>query len=273
MTARHHSVKSRSGPAGLLRDLRNGFSHGPLWRSFAWDEIQNRYRRSVIGIAWISLSYLFFVVVIVIFFRGMNQADPQAYLFHVAIGFASFSFVIGNITDGCEVFRTAKTWIKSTSLPYSIYIYKSISRSLFTFVLHFLTALMVMVIYGWRPTWEMVWIIPAIAIFLINAVSIQLFFGLVATRYNDLTHLVSTVTRILFFTTPIIWTLEERGGLVRKLAMYNPLTHFIEIFRAPIVGTEMLPQSWPIVLGITLIGWIGAIIAGSMMTRRLPFWL
>lgn len=273
MTARHLSVKSRTGPAGILRDLRDGFSHGPLWRSFAWDEIQNRYRRSAIGIAWISLSYLFFVVVIVVFFRGMSKADPQAYLFHVAVGFASFTFLMGNITDGCEVFRSSKTWIKSTSLPYSIYIYKSISRSLFTFALHLVTALVVMAIAGWRPDWGILWTLPAIVVFLVNAVSIQLFFGLVATRYNDVTHLISTVTRIMFFTTPIIWTLEERGGLVRTLAIYNPLTHFIEIFRAPIVQTEMLAQSWPIVLAITVAGWVIAIIAGSIMARRLPFWL
>jgi len=273
VSVRVHSVESRKGPASVIRDLRKGLDHGPLWRSFAWDEIQNRYRRSAVGIAWIGLSYLFFVLVIVIFFRGLAQADTQGYLYHVAVGYAAFTFMMGNITDGCEVFRTARTWIKSTSLPYSIYIYKSISRSLFTFALHLVAGLVVMICFGWRPSASILLTIPAIAIFLINAVWVQLFFGLLATRFNDIVHLVTTITRVLFFTTPIIWTIDQRTGLVRDLAMINPLTHFIEIFRAPLIGSTIMPQSWPIVLALTALGWVAAIIVASAMTRRLPFWL
>jgi len=273
MTTRVHSVDSRKGAGAVLRDLRTGLDHGPLWRSFAWDEIQNRYRRSIVGIAWIGLSYLFFVVVIVVFFRGLAGADTQFYLYHVAVGYAAFTFMMGNITDGCEVFRTARTWIKSTSLPYSIYIYKSISRSLFTFALHLIAGLLVMVFFGWQPSASIILTVPALIIFVINALWVQLLFGLLATRFNDIVHLVGTVTRVLIFTTPIIWTIDQRTGLVRDLAMINPLTHFIEIFRAPLTGATMMPESWPIVLGITALGWVAAILAASAMTRRLPFWL
>lgn len=273
MTERRYSAQSRNGPKGVLNDLAQGLARGPVWRSFAWDEIQNRYRRSALGLAWIGISYLFFVVVIVIFFRGLSQSNPQYFLIHVAIGYAGFTFMVGNITDGCDVFRSATTWIKSTPLPYSIYIYKSIFRSLFTFAIQLFVGLVIIAINGWRPSVSIFMVLPALAIFLLNAVAIQLFFGLVATRYRDFSHLVSTLTRILFFMTPILWTLEQRSGLIRQLALVNPLTHYLEIFRAPIANTPIMPESWPIVILLTILIWVLAIGAGSFMSRRLPFWL
>ncbi len=264
---------NRKGVAGVLADLRAGFAKGELWRHFAWDEIQNRYRRSALGIAWIGLSFLFFVVVIVLFFRGMSRADPGYFMMYVAIGFAAFNFLIGNVTDGCEVFRTSATWIKSTPLPYSVHIYKSISRSVFTFGIQFSLTLIVITIAGWRPHPGALMAIPALLIFLLNAVWIQLLFGLFATRFRDISHLISTITRLLFFTTPILWTMEQRTGLVRKIALYNPLTHYIEIFRAPIMNITPLEQSWPIVLGLTLIGSVVTVFCASVMLKRLPFWL
>ncbi len=273
MTDVKFSAAKRVGVKGVFYDLYHGFKMGPLWQNFALDEIQNRYRRSVLGLAWIGVSYLFFVLVIVLFFRGLSAADPLMFLVHVSIGFTAFTFMVGNITDGCDVYRSATAWIKSTSLPYSIYIYKSIFRSIFTFVIQIILAFAVIFIAGWRPQIGALMALPALLVYLVNAIWIQMLFGLFATRYRDISHLVSTVTRLLFFATPILWTLGQRGGMVQKIAYINPMTHYIEIFRAPIMGTPIIPHSWIIVIGLTLFGWAITIIASSFMSKRLPFWI
>ena len=273
MSSEQYSTNHRRGVTGVFGDLHRGLAQGQVWRHFAWDEIQNRYRRSALGIAWIGLSHVFFVVVIVIFFRGLSQADPVSFTRHVAIGFATFTFLVANISDGCDVFRNATTWIKSTPLPYSVYIYKSICRSIFTFAIHIALSFIIILLMGWRPAPGALWAIPALVVFLINAVSFQLLFGLFATRYRDISHLVSTITRLLFFATPILWTFDQRSGLIKTVAKFNPMTHFIEIFRAPLMGTPMIEESWMIVIGVTIFGWIAAVTAGAFMLRRLPYWL
>ncbi len=267
------SARSASGPLAVLVDLRDGLAMGPVWRAFAWDEIQNRYRRSTLGLAWIMISHLIFVGAISIFFGGFSTAGMAGFTIYVAVGFAVFTFIIGNFVDGCDVFRSSASWIKSTSMPYSIYIYKSIARSLFPFAVQLASSLVIMVALGWRPTWTALMAIPALAIFLLNAVWIQLFFGLLAARWRDISHLVSALTRVLFFTTPILWVYEERAGLVKRFADINPLTHFLSIFRAPLLNTEPSPVSWPIVIGWTIFGWVLACAAASVMRRRLPFWV
>lgn len=267
------SARSQAGPFAILRDLREGLRHGPIWRVFAWDEIQNRYRRSALGLAWIGISYAFFIVVIVLFFRGFASRGADYYIHHVAVGYAAFTFLMSNVTDGCHVFKGSATWIKSASLPYSVYVFKGLARAFFPFVIHFAVALVIMVAYGWRPGWSALLAAPALVAYLVNAVWVQYLLGMVAARWQDVAHLIATITRLLFFATPIIWVYSETGGMRRTLADINPLTHFVEIFRAPLIGEPLIDISWPVVLACTAGGWIITIAAGGYMRRRLPFWV
>ena len=267
------SMAVQVGPLAVFRDIREGLRKTEIWQAFAWDEIKNRYRRSNLGLAWIVLSYLLWVSAIAIFFGDFTSLGTDVFVYYVAIGFAAFSFLIGNVTDGCTVFKQSATWIKSTNLPFSIYVFKSITRSLFPFTLQMCTALSVMAVMGWRPSFAIMLVIPGILIFLINAFWIQLLLGIFAARFPDVDHLVSAVTRILFFISPVLWVYDERTDFVKTIANFNPLTHFIEILRAPILGESPAVLAYTIVGFWTVFGWAIAVTTAGRMRHRLPYWM
>ena len=259
--------------AAVLADFSNGLKYRSLWMAFAANEIQARYRRSMLGIAWIVISYLMLVGAIALFFGSFSQMSQVDFVLYVALGYAGFQYIVGNISDGCEVFRASEAWIKSTPLPYSVYVYIRIVRSVFPFVLHMVTALLVMAFMGWRPDWGAIYVLPALAVYLFVSPPIQLIFGLIATRWEDVLHLVSAATRLLFFLTPVMWVYDEQAGLRYVVATVNPITHFLEIFRAPLLGQPVPMDSWGIVLALVVAIWAIALILGAFMRRRLPFWL
>ena len=256
-----------------LKDLADGSMRGPLWTAFAWDEIQNRYRRSRLGLAWIMVSYLMFVGAIAVFFGGFSALDSGRFTNYVAVNFAIFNFLIANLTDGCDVFHKDRNWIKSSTLPHSVYIYKSIARSAFTFAISMVIALIIVELSGEKLSWIALWSIPAFFLILLNAVWLQYIFGYLAARFRDLTHFVAAITRILFFVTPIIWVRDEATGMRKLIADFNPFTHACEIFSAPILGRMPDPMSVQIMLGLTIFGFICVIIVGGYANRRLAFWL
>lgn len=269
-----HSAARHFGPKSVLDDLAEGLARQAVWRTFAWDEIQQRYNRSIFGVAWIAGSFGVFVAAIAIFFGGFAALETGDFVSYVAIGFAGFSFLTANLTDGCAVFRAAAGWIVSSPLPYSIYVYKSIARSAFTFALQLACALAILLVaFGWRPDLMSLLAIPAVAIFVLNAIWVQYLLGLFAARYGDVEHIVGTLQRVLFFTTPIMWVYEERGGFVRTLADLNPLTHFIEILRAPLLGALPSMASLIFVGCTTVGGWVLMLLIAGRMRRRLPFWV
>ncbi|KAA5803546.1 hypothetical protein F1654_06995 [Alkalicaulis satelles] len=259
--------------AGFFSDLAAGLRMTDLWRTFAWDEMQQRYRRSMLGVLWIVIAYAIFVGGVSIIFSGFSRQDGAFFVMHVAIGYAAFTFITGNIVDGCQVFVGARAWIHSIALPHSIHVYRSICRSIFTFALQFVVALAIMIAAGWRPTLTGLWVLPAIAVFLLNAVAIQYLMGLISARFRDITHLVTSITRLLLFVTPILWTRFDLRGVRSTIADFNPVAHYVEIFRAPLMNLDPRPLSWAVVLVLTGLIWLGAIIAAARMRRRLAYWL
>lgn len=264
---------SRREPASFLADVVQGISLVDVWLTFALDDMHQRYRRSLFGVLWIVLAYALFVGGISFFFGAFSRASPDRFIAHVAIGYAMFAFLMAQVQDGCQVFVNSSTWIKSVSMPYSIHVFRSIFRALFALALCFIVAILAMIYLGWRPTVVALLSLPGFAVYLINAVAIQYLLGLIAARFRDVTHLTNSITRIMIFATPILWVREEMTGPRAFVADLNPLTHYLEIVRAPLMGDLARPSSWVITLIITVILWIAASIAGARLRRRLPYWI
>lgn len=258
---------------GVLRDLADGLRAHRVWRVFAWDEIQNRYRRSALGLAWLGFSYLLFVFAIALFFGGFSKLEGSTFVVHVAFGFAIFNVILAAIVDGCAVFVRTAGWVKSAALPYSTYVYQGIARTLFPFVIHFGLALVICPFFGWRPGPEAFLAIPAFLLIVLLSVPVQYTFGLLAARLRDVGHLIAAISRLFFFTTPILWVYEETQGPRRAAADFNPMTHYLEIFRDPLLGNPIDPTQWWLAIGWCGAAWVMLFAVAGVMRRKLPFWV
>ena len=265
-----HAAK---GLRGALLDMASGLMKAELWFEFAKDEIQHRFRRSLLGVSWLFVSFAMFVAGVAYFFSGFVSMPMDQFVFHVAIGYAAYLFIIGNLIDGCEVFTSSKIWIKAMPLPYSVHVYRSITRSSLTFIMQFVMIIALMVVYKKAPSISHLWAIPATFIYLVNAVFIQYFLGLAAARHRDLGHLVTSISRLLIFVTPILWSREGMAGQRAFVADLNPLTHYVEILRAPLMGAPPRLTSWAIVIVITIISGAITLLVAAAFRRRLPYWL
>ena len=104
-------------------------------------------------------------------------------------------------------------------------------------------------------------------------------FGIIATRFRDVAPLLEALVQLLFYVTPIVWTthtLKVQGGDVAKRAMLaeiNPLYHYLEIVRAPMIGQELAGYHWIIVGVCTIIGLLLALLAMRQMRFRVPYWV
>ena len=260
-----------SGPLFLTNDVIAGAKKIALWKMFAWQDIQNRYRRSKFGVAWIALTHVMFIAAIVVFFSGFSDKNNDAFVHYISVGFAVFSFILANITDGGYVFINSKPWLLGTNLPTSVYVYKSVAKSVFTFVIQLLCSVIIISAFGWRPSLTLLWLGFAAPLILINVVVLQFFLGYLAARFRDVVHIVGALTRFLFFTTPILWVYDESSGLVRQIATLNPLTHYIEIFRSPFLGESPSMLSLNIVFALTIFGILFTSILASKLRSSLPY--
>lgn len=253
-------------------DIVQGFKRIGLSTSLAWEDLKDRYRRSVLGLIWIVLAFLGFILIKSLIFTSLFEGDGYDYFSHLVIGFAIFGFISASIPGGADVFALNKVWILSTDLPYTVYVNMLVIRSMIELLIVAVAAIICVLWLG-RVTPGHLWtLFPALLLYYMTAMGLCFLFGPIGTRYRDLVYFLQSITRMLFFATPIVWvaTPDTTRGIV---GMYNPLTYFLDILRMPIIEGKVSLLAWGISGGVCLGIWIFGLIVFSATKRRIALWL
>jgi ABC-type polysaccharide/polyol phosphate export permease len=76
------------------------------------------------------------------------------------------------------------------------------------------------------------------------------------------------------FVTPIFFTPEQLGGRMTKyFVAANPLFHYVDVVRSPLLGKLPSRLTYEFVLIGTVVGWAVTVWAYSRYRRRLAYWM
>ena len=260
-------------------DLRQGLHQRELWLSLGWQDIKQRYRRSTLGPLWITIATGVMAVALGFLYSILFQIPLADFLPHVTVGLIMWGFISGCIKEGSEVFIANEGLIKQLPSALSVHVYRLVWRQ-FLFLVHNLVIWVVLMIVFPRPLgWELLLSVLGLAVLMINGVWVSMLFGILATRFRDIAPLLDSMVQLLFYMTPIVWTtqtLYEQGGQIAdraRIAELNPLYHYLEIVRAPMLGQPVAAYHWWIVLGCTAAGLLLAFLTLRKFRSRVPYWV
>lgn len=255
-----------------LRDFFAGAKSYPLWLRLALVDIQQIYRRSLFGLAWVAMSFGIFVFVKVFIFGQFAPVGSGYFAGWVAIGFWVWIFISNSLTEGSNAFITSRSWILGTNLPLSTYIFLSVTRGVFKFVFSLPVIIVIMIMFDYQPKLEWLWVLPGLLALVVNAIWVQGLLATICSRFRDVAHLFTSIAQVMFFLTPILY-LPEQLGSKAYLLDYNPATHYLTIIREPILSGTVPLLSWQVVGIITIVGWIVMFLTFKMMGRDVPFYV
>jgi ABC-2 type transport system permease protein len=175
------------------------------------------------------------------------------------------------------VFVANEGLIKQLPTPLSVHVYRLVWRQIILFAHNIVIFVVIAIIFPKPWNWTDLAVIPALGLIVLNCVWVSLCFGILSTRYRDISPLLFSLVQLLFFMTPIIWneaTLEQQGaGRWAKIVELNPLLHYLDIVRAPLLGADQELRHWVVVLVFTVVGWIFAAMAMKQYRARVPYWV
>lgn len=262
-----------------VADLSQGLHQRELWLSLGWQDIKQRYRRSTLGPLWITIATGVMATALGFLYSILFQIPLAQFLPHVTVGLIMWGFISGCIKEGSEVFIANEGLIKQLPSALSVHVFRLVWRQ-FLFLLHNLVIWVVLMIVFPRPLgWELLLSVLGLGVLMINGVWVAMLFGILATRFRDIAPLLDSMVQLLFYMTPIVWTtqtLYEQGGQIAdraRIAELNPLYHYLEIVRAPMLGEPVAAYHWWIVLGCTAVGLLLAFLALRKFRSRVPYWV
>ncbi|ATD69111.1 MULTISPECIES: galactan export ABC transporter permease subunit Wzm/RfbD [Gordonia] len=276
--ARPESSESRTFARGV-KDLRDGLASRELWLHLGWQDIKQRYRRSVLGPLWIVIATGVTAIAMGLLYGELFGMDIKVFLPYVALGFIFWNFIQSSILDGAEVFSKNEGLIKQLPAPVSVHVYRVVWRALIIFAHNVVIIVVIFLIFPPPLDWTVLLVIPAIGLYVLNAIWVSIVFGILSTRFRDIGQLLTTVVQLVFFMTPIIWTTSSLGSATGetssrlKLVELNPMFHYLEIARGPLLGEPVEFYHWAVVLGCTAVGWILGMLVMRNYRARVAYWV
>jgi ABC-2 type transport system permease protein len=278
-----------------FRDIRDGFGMRQLWAHLGWQDIKQRYRRSVIGPLWITISMGVTAVGLGVLYAKLFHESIGTYLPYVVVGFIVWNFINGCLIEGMDTFIANEGMIKQIPAPLSVYVLRTVWRQVLMLAHNIVIYLIILAIffrsldvpYQLEPphgllhpglSFAALLAIPAAALIAINGVWVALLFGIISTRFRDIPQVINSVIQLLFYMTPIIWSpdtfLAKQGaGWAMLIFQLNPLYHFVQIMRGPMIGQQVSPISWIVVGAFTIVGWGLALVAMRNYRARVSYWV
>jgi lipopolysaccharide transport system permease protein len=243
-----------------------------VWSTLGWHDIRQRYRRSILGPFWFTLSTFILVAVLGLLYSKLLNQDIKTYLPYLSLGLVLWQYLSTSILEGANGLIAAENLIKQIRMPVTTHICRIVWRN-FCIMLHSLPVVFLFSLaMGNRTGWEFLMIIPGIFLLLLTGVWTGVLFGILCLRYRDILPIVTSLIQVAFFFTPIMWTpelLKDRSWI----ADFNPLYHLIQLVRAPLLGESISPISWVWAIGLVIVGFGLAQALLKAKRHKLTYWL
>jgi lipopolysaccharide transport system permease protein len=261
--------------AAAISDISEGMSQARNCAVLATTAINLRYRRSILGPLWVTVTSCIFVFTVSYLYSAITDTHYHEYLVNLAVGWVIWQFIYDSVVDGALTFRRYAEVIQSTNIGKFVFVLKSVISNLLILALNLPVVVLAFAVAGIRFS-EATWLVlPGMALIVLSGVWASALFGTFCARYRDLGPMLQAAMRVSFFLTPIIWspTLLPAESPRRLFVDLNPFAHYVAIWRKPLLGEYPELLSWLVTGGVTAAGLALAFVVFARFRQRLVFWV
>lgn len=257
--------------------IRTMVGHRALIWQFVKRDLRNRTRGTHLGIAWDVLNPLLMLAVYTLVFSsilkvrlsGRATEGPLEYALYLFAGLTAFQMFAEPFGRSAAQITSKRNFVKKMAFPLEIFAISSVLTSAIHAIIGFALVLLAALLITGKMPWTAV-LLPVLllpAVFLAIAAGWAL--GSLGVYFRDLQQLLGTsITRLLFFVTPIIYSVEMVDEHLRWILYLNPLTVVVSGVRSVVLlGEQPSWSAWGIWCAIGLVAMLASY-ALFMRTRR-----
>lgn len=244
----------------------------PLY--LAVSDIRQRYRRSSLGPFWITISTGVMITSIGLIFGGLFKSPMAEFLPFLTVGLIVWGLISTSIIESTSVFVGAESIIKQLPIPLFSHVLRMMFRNIYIFSHNSIIYPIVCLIFQKSINLNILLVVPGFIILILNLLWLNLFLGIVCSRFRDLTQIVNSFLQVVFYITPIIWMPSLLQAKNRVFVLdWNPFYHLLEIVRAPLLGNPPTIFNWLFSVALLFAGWTLSIAFFNKYRNRIAYWL
>lgn len=211
-----------------------------LW-SLVNRDLQMKYKKSVLGVAWSIITPLSLVLIIGTVYSIIFGADPKTFIPLLFAGLNPWLFISGAADGGTISYITAEGYLKQTTVCPQIFPLRGVLVG-FINLLYSITAFFSVYLFLQPNLFglKMILVFPGLIILFLFSLSLANIASVMNLHIRDYQPLQSLVLQGLFYATPVIYQasmLKEKG--FSFLYQLNPFYYILEVVRTPMLGDNI----------------------------------
>ena len=217
----------------FIRDFRKYFRYSVVSaRSQLKAEVANSYLNWI----WWVLDPLCFMLIYTFIFGYVFSASEQYFPVFIFIGLSMWDFFNRTLTNSVKIVKNNKPIVSKVYFPKFVLILIKIWVNGFKMLISFGIVALMMVIFGVRLSWNLLWFVPILLILAVFSFGCSCFLLHFGVYVEDLSNVTTIVLRFLFYLTGIFYNIETRlPGWGALLNRYNPVAFLITAMRQSLI--------------------------------------
>ncbi|MGI9534325.1 MAG: ABC transporter permease, partial [Thermodesulfobacteriota bacterium] len=175
---------------------------------------------------------------------------PRSIFFYSAL--LPWTFFASSINYSVSSLSSNHALITKIYFPREVLPLSGITVAFIDMLIASLLFVLMMIYYKIQFTLAILWLIPLLLILLVFTVSVSLIFASINVYYRDVGLLSRFLLQLIFFGSPILYSIDNLSLKLKLLLFLNPLTFIIEnIRRCVLEGRNVV--FWQLIFALLLV--------------------
>jgi len=215
-----------------MKVFKNIYEYRELLKTNIKKEIRGRYKQSVLGVVWSFLNPLLQLAVYAIIFPIILKVQQENYVIFVCSALIPWTFFTTIVTQSTGVIIANGNILKKVYFPREILPISVVTSAAVNFLISTIIILIFVLCYGMGITWHIVFYPLVLFVQYLLSLGISFVLSSATVYFRDLEHFVGIGMMLLFYATPIVYSINTVTGVYGKLLKLNPMCHIVEAYRS-----------------------------------------
>lgn len=247
----------------ILKDLYN---YRELLKTNIKKDIGGKYKKSALGILWSFINPLLQIAVYAWVFQVILKSDIENYVVYLCCGIIPWQFFSAVVLRGAATIVDNGNIIKKVYFPREILPISVVSSECVNFCISTIIILGFVIFGGIGLSINILWYFLILAIQFIVSIGIAFITSSLTVYFRDLQHILGIIIQLLFYATPIAYSIKQVPENLQWIVKINPMSYLIDGYREIFYNRAMPDFSG---LGIALSIGIGLCIIGYFTFKKL----
>ncbi len=234
---RIHVAPTRGWTSLKLTEI---WQHRELLGIFVWRDLKVRYRQTVIGVSWAIVQPFLTMVIFSVFFGHLahipSEGIPYPIFSYAAL--VPWTFFANSTSQASNSLVNSADMIKKIYFPRVTIPLASVLAGSIDFCLAFIVLLGMMLLYGFVPTANTLWLPVFVILAMATTAGVSLWLSAMNVQFRDVRYMFPFILQAWLFATPVAYPSSLLSEPWRTLYGLNPMVGVVEGFRWALLGTD-----------------------------------